>query len=137
MHKLMMLGLAGAVGTLARYGLVSLVGRTVGTSYAWGTLVVNVAGCFLVGAVFALFDGIGGSRPTDAGGGFSGFYRCVYHILRIYTRYRNAYPLIGMGLRSFKPSAAKRVGVYRADRWSCSGKMGVARPGYTDALSFV
>ncbi len=56
MHKLMMLGLAGAVGTLARYGLVSLVGRTVGTSYAWGTLVVNVAGCFLVGAVFALFD---------------------------------------------------------------------------------
>ncbi len=54
MHKLIWLGLAGALGTLARYGVVLAVGRVAGTGFPWGTLAVNLGGCFLFGLVLTL-----------------------------------------------------------------------------------
>jgi len=46
-----MIGIGGGLGALARYGLAGLVqGR--GATFPWGTLAVNVAGCFLIGALF-------------------------------------------------------------------------------------
>ncbi|HEY8039782.1 MAG TPA: CrcB family protein [Polyangiaceae bacterium] len=43
--------LAGAVGTGVRY-LVGLgAGRALGTTFPWGTLIVNVVGCFLMAIV--------------------------------------------------------------------------------------
>jgi CrcB protein len=48
---------AGAVGTLARYGLAGWVQpQTPGTWFAWGTLAVNASGCFLFGLVWAVFE---------------------------------------------------------------------------------
>ena len=45
------IGIAGALGALGRWG-VSLAGyRLFGTGFAWGTLIANVAGCFLVGFI--------------------------------------------------------------------------------------
>ena len=41
----------GAVGTLARYGLQGLVQHRTGSDFPSGTLVVNLAGCFLLGGV--------------------------------------------------------------------------------------
>jgi CrcB protein len=41
--------LGGALGALARYGLSGLVYDRLGESFPWGTLVVNVAGCLLLG----------------------------------------------------------------------------------------
>jgi CrcB protein len=46
--KLLWLALAGAVGTLAR--------RLGGPSFPWGTLAVNLTGCFLAGILWALFE---------------------------------------------------------------------------------
>ena len=43
--------LAGAAGTLARYGLSSLTLRLLGDRMPFGTLAVNVLGSFLVGLV--------------------------------------------------------------------------------------
>jgi CrcB protein len=54
MQKLIWLALAGALGTLARYGVVIAAGRLAGTGFPWGTLVVNLGGCFLFGLVFTL-----------------------------------------------------------------------------------
>lgn len=48
------IALAGAVGTLARFGLATAVGRATGIGFPWGTFVVNLAGCFLFGLVWAL-----------------------------------------------------------------------------------
>lgn len=46
---------AGAAGTLCRYG-ASVVGvRLCGSRFPWATLVVNVVGAFLIGAVMASF----------------------------------------------------------------------------------
>lgn len=56
MHRLFAIALAGAVGTLARYGLAGLVQRFAGISFPWGTLAVNLAGCLAAGLLVALAE---------------------------------------------------------------------------------
>jgi fluoride exporter len=56
LYKLALLAAAGALGTLARYGLGGLVQRLAGDSFPWGTLVVNGGGCFLFGLVWMLAE---------------------------------------------------------------------------------
>jgi fluoride exporter len=41
----------GALGTLARYALQGLVQERTGSEFPYGTLVVNIAGCFLLGGI--------------------------------------------------------------------------------------
>ena len=53
-QKLLLLALAGGLGTLARYGLAGWVQRWAGADFPWGTAVVNVAGCFAFGMFWAL-----------------------------------------------------------------------------------
>ncbi|MEX0776150.1 MAG: fluoride efflux transporter CrcB [Phycisphaeraceae bacterium] len=56
-QKLLWIAVAGAAGTLARYGLAGLVHRWPGSSeFPWGTLVVNAAGCLLFGVVWGLAE---------------------------------------------------------------------------------
>ena len=52
--KFLWLAVAGAVGTLSRYGLGGLANRVFGEGAGWGTLAVNAVGCFLAGAVWIL-----------------------------------------------------------------------------------
>lgn len=54
MQKLAFLMLLGALGSLARYALATGVGRVVASGFPWGTLVVNLLGCFLFGLVLTL-----------------------------------------------------------------------------------
>jgi len=51
-----LLALAGALGTLARYGLAGLVHRISGVTYPLGTMTVNLTGCFFAGLLWALFE---------------------------------------------------------------------------------
>lgn len=46
-----------ALGGLARFAISGLVARTVGETFPWGTMTVNVTGCFLIGICAALADG--------------------------------------------------------------------------------
>lgn len=52
-QKIALLALAGACGTLARYGLSGAVHRWFGGSFPWGTALVNIFGCLLFGIVWA------------------------------------------------------------------------------------
>lgn len=54
--KLGWLALAGGIGTLARYGLQGYVQLRAGSAFPWGTLVVNLLGCFLFGLVWSLAE---------------------------------------------------------------------------------
>jgi len=51
-YLLVMLG--SALGGGSRLWVSTLVGRRLGTDFPWGTLVVNLAGCLLVGVLGAL-----------------------------------------------------------------------------------
>jgi CrcB protein len=52
--RLLLIAVAGAAGTLARYGLSSWVRGLSSSSFPWGTLAVNALGCFLFGVVLTL-----------------------------------------------------------------------------------
>ena len=51
MRELLIIGGAGALGAVARYLLSGWTYDLMGTRLPWGTLVVNVVGCFLLGVV--------------------------------------------------------------------------------------
>ena len=55
-QRLAWLAVAGAVGTLARYGLSWLVQRWQPATFPWGTLAVNGLGCLLFGVVWAMAE---------------------------------------------------------------------------------
>lgn len=56
MQKVLLIGVAGALGALARYGLSGLVQRYSGFTFPVGTLVVNVLGTFLFGFIWSLVE---------------------------------------------------------------------------------
>ncbi|HEY6459451.1 MAG TPA: CrcB family protein [Polyangiaceae bacterium] len=51
MTRVLLVGLAGALGTLARYGVGVWAEKAFGMTFPWGTLIVNVVGCFLMAFV--------------------------------------------------------------------------------------
>jgi fluoride exporter len=56
MQKTILIGLAGLAGTLLRYWLSGFVARQYGETFPWGTMAVNLIGCFVTGAVFYLTE---------------------------------------------------------------------------------
>jgi CrcB protein len=51
---LILIGLGGFAGAIARYVVDGFVAERVAGAFPWGTLVVNLSGSFLLGALFAL-----------------------------------------------------------------------------------
>ncbi len=54
MRTIVAIGIAGALGALARYGLDGLVSRHFPSSFPWGTFVVNMSGAFVLGFLMTL-----------------------------------------------------------------------------------
>jgi CrcB protein len=46
--------LGGGIGAAARHGVNVWSGRMLGTDFPWHTLIVNVAGCFIMGVLTGL-----------------------------------------------------------------------------------
>ncbi|MGD9128438.1 MAG: CrcB family protein [Planctomycetia bacterium] len=55
--KILGVAVAGGIGTLARYGLASLVQHFTKGHLPWGTIVVNILGCFVFGLLWTLMRG--------------------------------------------------------------------------------
>jgi len=49
MRLIALIAVAGGCGAVARYTLSMLAARMLGTGFAYGTLLVNVVGCLLIG----------------------------------------------------------------------------------------
>jgi CrcB protein len=54
MTRILLIGFAGALGTLSRYGIGLWAGKALGTDFPYGTFMVNVVGCFLIALVSQL-----------------------------------------------------------------------------------
>ena len=52
MLRILLVGLAGLAGTLCRYWLSGAVSRRYGEAFPFGTLAVNLLGCFAAGLLF-------------------------------------------------------------------------------------
>lgn len=55
--KIVLIAIAGSFGTLSRYFIGGAVQRFAGVSFPWGTLIINLTGCFFVGLLWTLFEG--------------------------------------------------------------------------------
>jgi fluoride exporter len=55
-QKLILIAIAGSIGTLARYGLAGFVQRFTYEGFPWGTFAVNATGCFLAGCLWTLAE---------------------------------------------------------------------------------
>lgn len=60
MKHLLAIAAGGALGALGRYAVSSAVQNTLGRSFPYGTLTVNVVGSFLIGLLFVAFIERGG-----------------------------------------------------------------------------
>lgn len=54
MQSFFLVGIAGAAGAVSRYGVGLLAERTLGSHFAYGTLLVNVLGCLALGFLLEL-----------------------------------------------------------------------------------
>jgi len=50
-RDILLVAVGGSAGALARYGIGVAAARLLGKGFPWGTLMVNIAGCFVMGIV--------------------------------------------------------------------------------------
>ncbi|HVO78784.1 MAG TPA: fluoride efflux transporter CrcB [Candidatus Bathyarchaeia archaeon] len=49
MHKYLLVGMGGFAGAVARYWVGTFVTQRIGLRFPFGTFLINVSGCFLIG----------------------------------------------------------------------------------------
>jgi CrcB protein len=54
--KILLVMAGGSIGALSRYAVSLWAAKLLGTRFPWGTLAVNLSGCFLIGLAFALAE---------------------------------------------------------------------------------
>jgi fluoride exporter len=62
--KIVLVLMGGGLGSLSRYGITLLSVKLFGIRFPWGTLIVNLTGCFLIGLSFALAERSSLMNPT-------------------------------------------------------------------------
>lgn len=56
--QLIAIGVGGAIGAVLRFVISGIAYNVLGQNFPWGTLVVNMIGCFLIGLFAQLFEEI-------------------------------------------------------------------------------
>jgi CrcB protein len=56
MNNILYIGIGGFFGAIARWGLSGLPYKWLDSIFPWGTLLVNVLGCLLIGALMFLVE---------------------------------------------------------------------------------
>jgi CrcB protein len=63
LQQYLVIGLGGALGSMLRFGVGTWIdtGMSKGTGpvFPWGTIVVNITGCFVIGFIFTISTGEG------------------------------------------------------------------------------
>ena len=54
MLKYLVVGIGGFLGAITRYTLGAYIGSRYGVRFPYGTFVINISGCFLVGLILTL-----------------------------------------------------------------------------------
>src|SRR5579862_7420675 len=54
LHRYLLIGLGGALGSIARYWVGSAIGSRMGIRFPFGTLVVNLTACVIIGFALTL-----------------------------------------------------------------------------------
>ena len=69
MRDLLLVAAGGSLGAVSRYGIGLAAARLLGKGFPWGTLAVNIAGCFVMGIVMEVLldlEAQAKATPLDA-----------------------------------------------------------------------
>lgn len=120
MVRLFWICLGGAVGTGARY-LVSLwAADRLGSAFPYGTLIVNVAGCFLIAALMHAALSLGWSATVRSAltigflGGLTTYSSFNYDTMRFFEEGSAAMAFFNMGITLSSGLAAGWLGLLSA-----------------------
>ena len=64
MRSMLIVGAGSFVGGALRYYLSTLIKESCNGAFPWGTLAVNLVGCFVFGVLFALFHRLGAEHSA-------------------------------------------------------------------------
>lgn len=56
MTGILLIALGGALGSVLRFGVITLTYKYFDIHFPWGTIFANLIGCFIIGAVWAFLD---------------------------------------------------------------------------------
>jgi CrcB protein len=79
----------GGIGSVCRYGVSALSGKLFENRFEWGTLAVNLVGCFLIGLLAGFFELKAPARSfrlflvTGFLGGFTTFSSFSYESIKL------------------------------------------------------
>ena len=94
----------GGLGALCRYFVSTIAVRQFGSGFAWGTAIVNLAGCFLIGCVAGLMEKSAMPRTlwlfsvTGFLGGFTTFSTFSLETMELFQAGQRARALINVGI---------------------------------------
>ena len=118
LKAIFIVGAGGFLGSVARYLTQILAERILHSSFPWGTLAANVAGCFIIGLVYALSEKGNLLTPewrifmtVGFCGGFTTFSAFAYNNLMMLAENNLLQLLANMGLNLFFGTAAVYLGV--------------------------
>jgi fluoride exporter len=104
-ERLLWICLAGALGTGARYLIGLWAAQRFGTAFPYGTLIVNVVGCFLIAAIVQVALNVATFSPTlrlalTTGllGGFTTYSSFAYETTHLFQTGASGAALANFGL---------------------------------------
>ena len=104
MERLFWISLAGAAGTAARYLITIAFARRFGSALPYGTLVVNLTGCFAIAALVPAGAALGWSPAVRTAltvgflGGFTTYSSFNYETMRLWESDATAASMINVVL---------------------------------------
>ena len=117
MRILLLIGLGSFLGGVSRYLLTILIQNKFLTSIPYGTLAVNIIGCFLIGIVYGLAEKMNINREwqlflaTGILGGFTTFSSFSYETISLFREQQYGYALLNISISIFLGLAATVVGI--------------------------
>jgi CrcB protein len=127
MVNLLWVCFAGALGSGTRYLVGLWASERFGAGFPYGTLIVNVSGCFLIALILqtaldraAFPTTLRLALTTGFLGGLTTYSSFAYETARLARDGRTSAALINFGLTSVACFAAIALGVMLAQLWSAS-----------------
>lgn len=113
----MLVGFGSFLGGVGRYLLTILIQNRFLTSIPYGTLAVNIIGCFFIGIIYGLAEKMNIKAEwqlflaTGILGGFTTFSSFSYETISLFREQQYSYALLNIGMSIFLGLAATLIGI--------------------------